>query len=90
MEKDNPNNIHALNQFEKEGHADQKYNHFRLTDLTREELYAMGVPAILDDENEWHFLWPFNEIMKNFSDKDLTHFNTLHQPYINKSCNKNN
>ena len=52
MEKDNPNNIHALNQFEKEGHADQKYNHFRLTDLTREELYAMGVPAILDDENE--------------------------------------
>ena len=52
MEKDNPNNIHALNQFDEEGHADQKYNHFRLTDLTREELYAMGVPAVLDDENE--------------------------------------
>ena len=38
--------------FEEEGHAEQKYNHFRLTDLTGEELYPMGVPAILDEEEE--------------------------------------
>ena len=31
----NPNRIHALNQFEEEGHAERKYNHFRLIDLTR-------------------------------------------------------
>ena len=52
MEIDNPNSVHAFNPFEEEGHAKQKYNHFRLIDLTREELYAMGVPAILDDEGE--------------------------------------
>ena len=28
---DNPNSIHAFNRFEEEGHAEQKYNHFRLT-----------------------------------------------------------
>ena len=52
MEIDNPNSIHAFNRFEEEGPAEQKYNHFRLTDLTREELYAMGVHAIFDDEEE--------------------------------------
>ena len=52
VETDNPNSIHAFNRFEEEGHAERKYNHFRLIDLTREELYAMGVPAILDDEEE--------------------------------------
>ena len=50
VEIDNPNSIHAFNRFEEEGHAEQKYNHFRLIDLTREGLYDMGVPAILDDE----------------------------------------
>ena len=49
---DNPNSTHAFNWFEEEGHAEQKYNQFRLIDLTREELYDMGVPAILDDEEE--------------------------------------
>ena len=49
MEIDNLNSIHAFNRSEEEGHAERKYNHFRLIDLTREELYAMGVPAILDD-----------------------------------------
>ena len=49
---DNPNNIHAFNRFEEEGHAEQKWNHFRLLDLTREELYAMGVPAIFDEKEE--------------------------------------
>ena len=52
LEIDNPNSIHAFNRFEEEGHAERKYNHFRLIDLTREELYAMGVPAILDNKEE--------------------------------------
>ena len=53
MEIDNPNSIYAFNNwFEEEGHAERKYNHFRLIDLTREGLYAVGVPAILNDEKE--------------------------------------
>ena len=52
METDNTNSIDALNRFEEEGHAEQKYNHFGLIDLTWEELYVMGVPTILDDEEE--------------------------------------
>ena len=52
VEVDNLNNIHAFNRFEEEGHTERKYNHFRLIDLTREELYTMGVPAILDDNEE--------------------------------------
>ena len=52
VEIDNPNSIHVFNRFEKEGHAERKHNHFRLIYLTREELYAMGVPAILVDEEE--------------------------------------
>ena len=52
VEIDNPNSIHAFNRFEEEGHAEQRYNHFRLIDLTQEDLYTMGVPAILDDDDE--------------------------------------
>ena len=52
VEIGNPNSVHMFNRFEEEGHAKQKYNHFRLIDLTREELYTMGVHAILDDEEE--------------------------------------
>ena len=52
VEIDNTNSIHAFNRFEKEGHVERKYNHFRLIDLTWEELYAMRVPAILDNEEE--------------------------------------
>ena len=52
VEIDNPNSIHAFNRFEEEGHAERKYNHLRLIDLTREELHVMGVPAIFDDEEE--------------------------------------
>ena len=52
MEIDNPNSIHAFNPFEEEGHAEHMYNHFRLIDLIREELYAMRVPGILEDEEE--------------------------------------
>ena len=51
VEIDNPNSTHAFNRSEEEGDAGQKYNHFRLTDLTREDLYIMGVHVI-------------NEIMK--------------------------
>ena len=47
---DNPNSIHAFNRFEEEGHVERKYNHLRLIDLTREELYVIAVPGILDDE----------------------------------------
>ena len=52
LEIDNPNSIHGFNRFEGEGHEEQKYNHFRLIGLTRQELYAMGVPAILNDKEE--------------------------------------
>ena len=52
MEIDNPNSIHAFNLFEEEGHVGCRHKHFRLIDLKREELYAMGVPAILDDEEK--------------------------------------
>ena len=52
VEIDNPNSIHVFNKFEEEEHAEQKHNHFRLIDLTREELYDMGVPAIVNDEEE--------------------------------------
>ena len=52
VEIGNPNITHAFNQCKKEGHAERKCNHFRLTDLTREELYAIGVSAVLDDEEE--------------------------------------
>ena len=52
VEIDNPNSIYAFNGFEEEGHAERKYNHLRSIDLTPEELYAMEVPAILDNEEE--------------------------------------
>ena len=50
VEIDNTNSIHVFNRSEEEGHAERKYNHFRLIDLTRKELYTMEVPAILDEE----------------------------------------
>ena len=31
---DTPNNIHAFNRFQREGHVERRYNHFRLIDLT--------------------------------------------------------
>ena len=52
VEMDSPNSIHAYNRFEEEGHVEWRYNNFRLIDLTREELYNIGVPAILDDDDE--------------------------------------
>ena len=52
MEIDSPNSVHAFNRFEEEGHLERRCDNFRLIDLAREELYAMGVPAILDDDEE--------------------------------------
>ena len=52
VEIDSLNSMNAFNRFKEEGHVEWRYNHFRLIDLTREELYVMGVPAILDDEKE--------------------------------------
>ena len=51
-EIDNSNSIHAFHRFEEEGYAERECNHFRLIDLTREELYTMGVPATLDNDDE--------------------------------------
>ena len=42
VEINNPNIIHTCNRFEGKGHVEQRYNHFRLTNLAREELYVMG------------------------------------------------
>ena len=52
VEIDSPNSIHVFNRFEEQGHAEQICNHLRSIDLTQEELYDMGVPAILDDEGK--------------------------------------
>ena len=43
---DNPNGIHAFNRLEEEGHLERYKCHFKLVDLTREDLYDMGVPAL--------------------------------------------
>ena len=52
VEIDSLNSMNPFNRFKEEGNVEWRYNHFRLIDLTREELYVMGVPAILDDEKE--------------------------------------
>ena len=46
---DNPNAVHTFNRFEEEGHVERFQNHFRLLDLTREDLYILGVPAQLEE-----------------------------------------
>ena len=43
---DNPNSVHAFNRLEEEGHVERYKCHFKLVDLSREDLYNMGVPAI--------------------------------------------
>ena len=43
---DNPNSVHAFNRLEEEGHVERYKCHFKLVDLSREDLYDMGVPAI--------------------------------------------
>ena len=56
VEIGNPNSIYAFNSFEEEGHTERKCNYLRLIGLTQEELNVMGLPAILDDEEEKKFL----------------------------------
>ena len=51
VEIDNPNSIHAFNRFEEEGHVERKFNHFRLIDLTRDNLYDMGISGGDYDED---------------------------------------
>ena len=43
---DNSNSVHAFNRLEEEGHVERYGCHFKLVDLTREDLYDLGVPAI--------------------------------------------
>lgn len=43
---DNPNSVQAFNRFEEEGHIERYHCHFKLIDLTREDLYGMGIPAL--------------------------------------------
>ena len=43
---DNPNSVHAFNRLEEEGHVERYKCHFKLVDLSREDLYDMGVPTI--------------------------------------------
>ena len=45
---DNANSVHAFNRFEEDGHVERYECHFRLVDLTRDDLYNMGVPAMED------------------------------------------
>ena len=50
VELENPNSIHAFNKLEEEEHIERKCNHFRLLDLTRDDLYPLGIAAIDIDE----------------------------------------
>ena len=52
MEIHSPKSINAFNRLEEEGHKERRYNNFMLIDLTGEELYTMGVPAILGEDDE--------------------------------------
>ena len=51
VEIDNPNSIHAFNRFEEEGHVERKFNHFQLIDLTRDNLYDIGISGGDYDED---------------------------------------
>ena len=42
----------AFDRFEEEGHEEWRHDNFNLIDLTRKDLYIMGVPAIFDDDDD--------------------------------------
>ena len=44
---DNPNSIYRFNRLEEEEHVERYGCHFKLVDLTREDLYEMGIPAAI-------------------------------------------
>ena len=46
VEIDNPNSIHTFNRLEEEEHIERQYNHFRLLDLTRDDLYRRGIAGM--------------------------------------------
>ena len=46
---DNPNSIHKFNRLEEEHHLERYGCHYKLVDLTREDLYDMGIPAALGE-----------------------------------------
>ena len=52
MELDNPNSIHAVDWFLEESHVERLQRHFKQTYLTREELYTIGILALLDDDDD--------------------------------------
>ena len=52
-ELDNVNSIHAFNRFEDEGHIQRFRCHFRLDDLARDAVYALGTPTIHDLPKEF-------------------------------------
>ena len=43
---DNPNNARVFDCFEKEGQMERYKYHFKLSDLTRDNFYGIGVPDI--------------------------------------------
>ena len=54
MVTDKPDSIHAFNRFEEEGHAERKYNHFRLIGLTREDCVPWKYrPSLMMSRNEF-------------------------------------
>ena len=53
VEIDSSNSLHAFNRFDEKGHVEQKFNNFRLIDLTPEELHTMWVPVILGVDDEF-------------------------------------
>ena len=67
VEIDNPNSIHAFNRFEEEGHAERKYNHLRSIDLTREELYSLGVSALMMRKRRNKKIFFSEKFLLNFS-----------------------
>lgn len=45
---DNLNSLHAFNQFKVKGHVERFQCHFKVVDLARDALYALGRPTIQD------------------------------------------
>ena len=55
----NANSTHAFNRFEEGGHVKRFHGHFRLVDLERDALYALGTPTIYN-------LWRKSILSKTF------------------------
>ena len=68
VEIDNPNSVHAFNRFEEEGHAERRYNHFRLIDLTRESFIPWEyLPSLMMmKKNKMFFVSDDDQTQKSF------------------------